>query len=103
MLRLPRGRRIATDLFELAKLPFKPALCCNGQGGKRVGWRNGVLAGAGGSNSNLRSLDFPLSIAAEGFLCAVLLFTVFPGIAIAVAVWRFWRRTNWTRTFSGAT
>jgi hypothetical protein len=66
--RLPRGREIAWDLGELSKLPFKPALCCNRQGGTRVGWSNGVLAGAGGSMFYDRSLDSSLFVAAEGFL-----------------------------------
>jgi hypothetical protein len=70
-LQRPHGRQIALDSRELVKLLFKPALCRNGRGGRRVGWSGGVLAGAGCSSLHHRSLDFSRLAAAEGFLCGM--------------------------------
>lgn len=64
---------------ELVKLPFKPALCRNWRGGRRVGCSDSVLAGAGCSMFYYRSLDFSLFVAAEGFLRGMFSYWPFRG------------------------
>lgn len=64
--------------------------------------RSIVLAGAAVRFRTTAHLFFPCLLCAGGFVVNVFV-TVSPGIAIAVAVWRFWRWNDRKRTSPGST